>query len=313
MAKRSAARTLVALCLLALAAPARGATLTLVTKDALTDPTTQNTLDNSASVTLPATLSSRFLPLQGQSDSSNGGNANASASGSANFGLLTAKASQSRTGASPYRESAAEAEAAFKDSVTISGGSGTGSYQALFKLDGVANALLSSFTDDPATMDPSFAHANYTATITLGSTVLEWTGQFISSSISGNSSVLASTLKLNGAVVADTLPDGLPGTFTTPTVSFLYGTPFELSARLKVSATGDDNDTSRFSASADLSGTFQWLGMTGLAPGDVVTSQSGASWAAAMVIPEPGTLALLSAGLIGLAVFPRVSHSAGNA
>jgi hypothetical protein len=282
---------------------ATAAMITLSAKDSLRDPSSGTISENSVSLTSPPF----GVPLaQSFTVSEDGGAAEASTQASASYGILKGVASQSIDGTvSSFKEASAEITLSFDDSVTVTGGSGSGTFNATFQFEGGIDALVSSFVDDPGTTDPTFAEASYRLLVTVADGVFEWTGAVSETRPGGPASSIASDLTVGGAPVAG--PAGPDFLYTTPDLNFTYGTAFTIAAELEILVAGDDNDTSILSSDSDFFASFIWGGMSDLASGASPDSDSGTDWTVNQ-IPEPGTMALLACGLALLAGQRRRSH-----
>ncbi len=117
-------------------------------------------------------------------------------------------------------------------------------------------------------------------------------------------------IRQNGSTVAQ-LSNALPdGTLSTGVLNIVYGTPFTLSATLRVQANAFSDQFAE-SATADYFNTASLtaithsgsnIGFTSAAPYSGVTITPGA----AVVVPESGTLALMTlAGTFGIVLVRR--------
>jgi hypothetical protein len=257
------------------------------------------TAENTINISFPG-----FFPLPLQSASTQSKNDAAAEAGTqafASFGTLKAEAHQSIDGsATDFTASYGEVKVTFEDSVTITGGSGT--FNSSFLLDGMIDAIISSWVDDAGTAAPTMSEASYSAKVTVANGVFQWTGSASDTRPGGPASSIASDLEVGGAPVAG--PVALPGLYTTPLLSYTSGVPFSIAAEIQVLVAGEDNDTSVLSSAADLFTSFIWAGITNL-DGGVVTSESGTDWTVSSLpvssvsVPEPSA-ALLVAPLVAL-------------
>ena len=247
------------------------------------------------------------------------GTAAATGSAAASYGALHAGSTSVVGGDGQAR---AGASSAWIDNVTLSSSRiGAATARATFDLSGALNSRVGG------TSTAAFANSTVGVSVTVGGLQVLSIGAQLLHRNSNNSAYDIDTVSVSGLNVSFT-QGGLAGLYSFD-MPFTLGTPFVLAATLTAETrTFGSSGVDDVEANSDFASTGTWGGISSvrLTDGTVVSdlsvgSDSGFDWSlpySAVVppvtsVPEPGTLALLMAGLglTGCAVRRRARLSAG--